>query len=149
MRFRETLNNGMRLVARAWHPSAGDLMLHAIIATETLLCAKQDTEIKHRFSLLVALITAHDSTNRREAYQRAKALYNYRCGVVHRGQAPNATNPKDQEADTTFAVSVYFASLRHVISWINARVAKGLSLGDSAFEEFHLDSVFPLIPDAK
>jgi hypothetical protein len=138
-RIRVALDNAIRFVARCRHAAMGDLTLHSVIATETILNpfnARGDT--LERFAIFAAALTGRTLEKRLETYYTARQLYNLRNTVVHQsalhvGKAANDSRKK--------AFGLFLACLKSIVAWAATKLANGGKCGEAEFRELFTQTV--------
>ena len=133
-KLRVALDNAIRFVARCRHDAMGDLTLHSVIATETILNpfnARGDAV--ERFAIFAAALTGHTLQERLETYNRARHLYNLRNSVVHQSALHGGKAAKDSPKQ---AFGLFLACLKAIVAWAGNNLEHGKQCDEEAFKGF-------------
>lgn len=133
-KLRVALDNAIRFVARCRHDARGDLTLHSVIATETILNpfnARGDAV--ERFAIFAAALTGRTLEERLETYNTARRLYNLRNSVVHQSALHRGKDAKDTPKQ---AFRLFLACLKEIVAWAGTNLAQGRKCEDAEFRVF-------------
>lgn len=133
-KLRAALDNAIRFVARCRHDAMGDLTLHSVIATETILNpfnARGDAV--ERFAIFAAALTGRTLEERLETYNTARHLYNLRNSVVHQSALHGGKAAKDSPKQ---AFRLFLACLKAIVGWAGTNLAQGRKCEEAEFRDF-------------
>jgi hypothetical protein len=139
--LRHAIENAIELVARCRHDEIGDLTLHSVIATETILNpfnAVGDTS--ERFSIFAAMLTRTVVPCERLAvYREAKQLYRLRNQTVHQSRRQGK---EDERERRKAAFGLFVDCLKAITKWATGVLASDKVCGPEEFKEFYETTIF-------